>query len=382
MNGNQISTNGKKACFNHSLKKMNSLLNKFNQCWCNTVKFEKKKMTNRQTNFILHIGFWILIELIFVWLFAIIFDFKETVIVVTTNILLLVVLFYGHTEAVNRFLERKKTGVFVAFSLLSLIVLTYLRVHLSDWLVGRYIPDGKMFFFTRYQRLIFFEVFTSVLTAVTAVFYQLLQNRYQRERQNQALIFEQQAAQLQFLKAQINPHFLFNALNNVYSLTLAKSDEAPKMLLKLSDLLRYVIYEGRENAVLLAKEVAGIRKFIDLFQMKNEHPLPISIEVDGNLNDKTIEPMILLPLVENCFKHCNFERDDTAFTKIKLSISASNLIFFTQNTFDKNDGQKDKIGGVGLKNIQHRLSLRYPDQHHFSHTVEDNIFEVLLKIQF
>jgi two-component system, LytTR family, sensor kinase len=339
-------------------------------------------MTSRQTNFVLHIGFWILIELIFVWMFAIIFDFKETVMVVTTNILLLVVLFYGHTEAVNRFLERKKTGVFVAFSLLSLTILTYLRVYLSDWLVGRYIPDGKMFFFTRYQRLIFFEVFTSVLTAVIAVFYQLLQNRYQRENQNQALIFEQQAAQLQFLKAQINPHFLFNALNNVYSLTLAKSDEAPKMLLKLSDLLRYVIYDGRENAVLLAKEVAGIRKFIDLFQMKNEHPLPISIEINGNLNDKTIEPMILLPLVENCFKHCNFERDDAAFTKIKLSVSASNLIFFTQNTFDKNDAQKDKIGGVGLKNIQHRLSLRYPDQHDFRYAVKGNIFEVLLKIQF
>jgi two-component system, LytTR family, sensor kinase len=339
-------------------------------------------MTNRQIRLVLHTSFWVLIELLFVWLFAIIFNFKETIIVVTANILLLIALFYGHTEGVNRFLERKRIGTFVAVSLSGFIILTCLRVYISDLLVGQYVPSGKMFFFTPYQRVVFFEVFTSLLTVVSAIFYQLLQNRYKRERQNRALIFEQQAAQLQFLKAQINPHFLFNALNNVYSLTLAKSDDAPKMLLKLSDLLRYVIYDGRENAVLLEKEMASIRKFIDLFQMKSEHPLPISLETEGNLNGKAIEPMILIPLVENCFKHCDFELNKDAFTKIKLTISDTDLTFLTQNSFDTQNEQKDKIGGVGLKNIQHRLFLRYPDKHCFSYGIKDNLFEVSLKIQF
>ncbi len=339
-------------------------------------------MTNRQIRIAFHIVFWLLIEVIFVWIFSIVFSFQDTIVVVSSNIILLIALFYLNTEGVNRFLEQKRIGAFVAFSFISFIVLTFLRIYVSKLIVWKFIPTDGSFVFTIYQRFVFFEVFTSLIIAVLAIFYQLLRNRYQRERQNLALINEQQAAQLQFLKAQINPHFLFNALNNVYSLTMAKSDDAPKMLLKLSDLLRYVIYDGQQNAVLLEKEMANIKKFIDLFQMKSEFPLPISLEIEGNMTGKTIEPMILIPLVENCFKHCDFETNETAFTVIKLTISETALLFFTQNTFNKNDEQKDKIGGVGLQNIHRRLALRYPDKHEFKYDFKGNVFEVSLKIQF
>jgi two-component system, LytTR family, sensor kinase len=336
-------------------------------------------MTNQQIRLALHGVFWLLLEIVFVWLFSIVFNFQETLVVVSLNILLLMVLFYAHTEGVNLFLERKKWFTFFVFSLSMFALVTYLRSYVSNWLIASYVPQG---IFPPYVRMLIFEIFTSLIIAVTAIFYQLLRNRYERERQNQLLITEQQAAQLQLLKAQINPHFLFNALNNVYSLTVVKSDDAPKMLLKLSNLLRYVIYDSQAKEVLLEKEVAHLPQFIELFKMRSEDPLPISLTIEGNLAGIKIEPMILMPIVENCFKHADFDTNPKAFADINLIISKNYMTFKTRNSFDAKDTQHDAVGGVGLANIKRRLSLRYPLNFSFETVAKDGVFEVTLRINF
>ncbi len=294
---------------------------------------------------------------------------------------LLILLFYAQTYFVNRYIETQRYKLFFVASFATFVGITLIRIALSTLIIRNYIANDVAVFFGPVFRLMGFITGTSFIVTIIAVAYQLLKNRYVAEKRNLALINEQQAAQLQFLKAQINPHFLFNALNNLYSLVVTKSNDAPKFLLKLSDLLRYVTYESQASSVLLEKEVLHISKFIDLFQMRSEAPLSITLETEGDLAGQSIEPMILIPLVENCFKHCDFETNPEAFVKIKVAVSKGSVIFTTHNSFDKADEQKDTVGGVGLANIRHRLSLRYPQRHTFEFEEKGGVFNVFLKIQ-
>jgi two-component system, LytTR family, sensor kinase len=196
----------------------------------------------------------------------------------------------------------------------------------------------------------------------------------------QEVISRQQEARLQFLKAQMSPHFLFNTLNNIYSLTIGKAPKAAEMLLLLSELLRYAVYESKNNQVSVESEVRQIEKLIQLHQMKSEVPLSISFDVSDQSNNISIEPMILIPLVENCFKHCNFETLESAYVSVHLSTARNKFEFETINTKDSWEKAKDTIGGVGLENIRQRLSILYPEKHTFLIKDEPTLFTMKLTI--
>ncbi len=232
------------------------------------------------------------------------------------------------------------------------------------------------------NRFLALTIITTLLTVVFSSFYQLIQNRYLKEKQHLQIIAEQKEAQLQFLRGQINPHFLFNTLNNIYSMAVSKSDHTPKVILQLSDLLRYVIYESQKEKVHLRQEIEQIERFIELFQIRFEKAQNIKLEVKGSPEQREIEPMVLIPLVENCFKHYYLENESENFIKIKIWIFPEKMIFETHNSYSKVDTQKDKVGGVGLLNIQRRLALSYPDKHSLLINRQENIFSVLLTIDF
>jgi two-component system, LytTR family, sensor kinase len=296
------------------------------------------------------------------------------------NIGLIMILFYSHLYLVNRFFEQQRIALFLFFSAIIFSLVCFFRILINLQLLVTPDFESSNEFVKPIWRIGALVFLTSGFVWLFAIAYQLLINRFKKERQNLALINQQQAAQLQYLKAQINPHFLFNALNNIYSLTVVKSDDAPKMLLTLSDLLRYAIYDGQRESVTLKKEVENIEKFIALFQMKSEHPLNISFKKQGNLDKMTVEPMIFIPLVENCFKHCDFETNEKAFIEMVLKEENGHLFFTTRNTFDDSDVQKDKVGGVGLENIKQRLALRYKEHFDIRFGKKDNVFEVRLTI--
>ncbi|MEO1438294.1 MAG: sensor histidine kinase, partial [Bacteroidota bacterium] len=210
--------------------------------------------------------------------------------------------------------------------------------------------------------------------------FRLLENRIENEKRIQQQINQQQGAQLLYLKSQINPHFLFNALNNIYSLSVMKSDLTPKMILQLSNLLRYSIYEGQKDKVALADEVEQINKYLEMFKMTKETPPNVSFQVQGNFNGWTIEPMTLIPLIENGIKHGDFDSNPNAFLNIDLQIDHERLQFKTVNTTNPQNLQKDKVGGVGLVNIKTRLALRYPEYQFETKDLGDR-FEVLLALK-
>ncbi|GAB4248127.1 MAG: histidine kinase [Saprospiraceae bacterium] len=337
--------------------------------------------SNKAITIGLHLAFWIFIGLVHLLVFNWFIQAEILIWRALVNLLFLAFLFYFNAFIlVNKLLEK---GRYIAFGLAA-VVMIIVFVPIRVW-VNLLFPDIDVIERPGLDVERGFAV-TTLLTNLSVVLfstlYQALVNRYRKEHKVLSMLNEQNEAQLQFLKAQINPHFLFNTLNNIYSLAVVKSEQTAPMVMKLSKLLRYVVYDGKGEMVPVEREIHFIREFIELFQMRSEQPVNVTFHIDGDFNDLAIEPMVLIPIVENCFKHCDFDCNPNAFTNIEMKLSeGERLLFRTENSKNPNDHQKDKTGGVGLSNIIRRLDLKYPGKYLLS--VQDNgsTFEVFFSMK-
>jgi LytS/YehU family sensor histidine kinase len=191
---------------------------------------------------------------------------------------------------------------------------------------------------------------------------------------------EKLETELKFLRNQTNPHFLFNALNNIYTLTLIKSEKAPDYLLILSDMLRYMLYECNAPRVKLEKEIGYIRHFIDLNLLKDSRGLNVHFACEEIPENLEIAPMLLIPLVENAFKHSKFEDKAKGWIDINLQVSGESLHLNVRNSLPGNAHTTDKTGGIGLANVRRQLELIYPNESDLTVEEQDQIFSVTLNI--
>jgi LytS/YehU family sensor histidine kinase len=191
---------------------------------------------------------------------------------------------------------------------------------------------------------------------------------------------EKLQAELRFLKTQIHPHFLFNTLNNLYALTLKKSERAPEMVLKLSELINYMLYECTGDEVSLTKEIKFIRNYGDIEKMRYGDKLDIDIRVSGNVNDRKIAPLVLLPFVENCFKHGASEELQQSWVKVTIDVQPHVTIIKVENNKATINGIAKKEG-IGIQNVKRRLDLIYPGQHELKIINGQETFLVILAIQ-
>ncbi len=173
-----------------------------------------------------------------------------------------------------------------------------------------------------------------------------------------------QASEIALLRSQINPHFLFNTLNNIYSLVRSKSEDAPTAVLKLSDIMRYMLYDSNSERVLLSKEVEYLQGFIELQKLRLESPDFVEFSIRGDIASRMIAPMVFIPFVENAFKHGKKKSGEPCII-INLQCTDINKIIFTvENTLPlTSQMNKDTEGGIGLHNIKRRLELLYPAKH-------------------
>ncbi len=178
------------------------------------------------------------------------------------------------------------------------------------------------------------------------------------ENEKSELEKQKLTAELAFLKSQINPHFLFNSLNNIYSLAYRKSDATPNAILKLSEIMRYMLYESNESRVLLSKEIVYLKSYIELQKLRFKGDGYVVLEVEGEIDDLRILPLVLISFVENAFKH-GLATEENDPIQINISVFEHNLIFTVKNL--KSDANKDETGGIGLANVKRRLDLVYPD---------------------
>ncbi|MCG2417804.1 sensor histidine kinase [Aequorivita sp. F47161] len=194
----------------------------------------------------------------------------------------------------------------------------------------------------------------------------------------QNLKAEKSNAELSLLRAQINPHFFFNTLNNLYALTVKNSKQAPEVILKLSDMMRYTIYEGEKETVQLADEIAYLNNYIELHKIRYKKSVEISFDYASIDTHLTIVPLMYIILLENAFKHGVETLAEKAFIHIKLYDDNDFIYFTIENNFDSNE--VNETLGIGLKNLKRRLSLLYKNQHELLVNTSNNCYKTTLKI--
>jgi len=187
--------------------------------------------------------------------------------------------------------------------------------------------------------------------------------------------------ELHFLQTQINPHFLFNNLNNIYSFALEGSPKTPEIILGLSDMMRYVLYECKEDYMLLTKELKQLENFIKLNELQIEDRGQVTFESTGENERYKIAPLILIVFVENAFKHSVSSLSEGIYISIKTKITSDNKLLFTcENNYSESTNTDSLSHGIGLENVHKRLELIYGDNYELDYSAENSKYIVTLKM--
>lgn len=210
----------------------------------------------------------------------------------------------------------------------------------------------------------------------------VLRNDRRKEKElKQQIEFEKVAAELAVLKLQISPHFLFNTLNNIRWLARQKSDLTEDAIVKLSQLLRYMIYQAKNEKVPLEQEVAHLQNYIDLQKIRLTQPQCVSFICEGAIQGRMIEPLLFIPFVENAFKY-GYRNEGASDLVFKIKLEGDKLFFESHNTiFDDHETKGPDASGIGIQNVQKRLALNYPNQHDLRIHTEGGMYSVHLSIQ-
>lgn len=349
------------------------------------LDFEKYTMLHHiltgRVRWLIHFIGWLSTFLLFFYLIGAVRGWQEGFSRAVVNTIFLLILFYGNAKLlVNRYFEAGRWRELIIYSAIFLFTLAFLRAYIETYLL----TGGPIKVVTRTFRFyILFLAYASgfFLLLVFSTLYQLLENRNMLDLRHQELQTRHMEAQLNLLKAQINPHFLFNTLNSIYAAATLQHPHTAQMVMRLSEFLRYVTYDAQSEKVPLPLEIAQIESYIELFQLKSPEPLPISLEITGDPAVQVIEPVLLLPIIENALKHGDVEHNSSGWIKMHFEISENGLSFRVKNTFDPKNHQKDSVGGVGLDNIRQRLFLNYPGRFVFETSINGHVFETFLQIK-
>lgn len=289
-----------------------------------------------------------------------------------------VIVYFNLLYLIPNYLNKKQLGTYLLLLLAATVVLTPLRV---------------IFFYFRFSHepmlqqsllsnLNLYFVVTFLIAGSSSIF-QIITDWFRQLTERQELQTRTMQSELRFLKSQINPHFLFNTLNNLYALTLKKSDKAPDIVIKLSEMMRYMLYECNEKQVPLYKEVNYLRNYLDLEALRQHENIRIAFNVEGSIGDQQIAPLLFIPFLENSFKHGLNTQLAAGFVDIHLSVADNAVDFRIENSKGQTIARHDNrpSGGIGLENVRRRLNLLYPDRYKLVVSNNPNTFEVRLHIE-
>ena len=341
-------------------------------------------LTNSKYRILWHILFWGVILIFYTFYFG----HQEGYYLLTLQFVLLLLpvaigtAYFFNYYLIPRFLFNKKIKTFILLSVYALIASFYvISLTIFPFLI---VNTTELNFATLDKS--FLDIYFLIVGIYTAVLFailiKLIKNSYERQHLHLQLLKEKTAAELEALKSQINPHFLFNTLNNIYTLALKKSNQTPDVVLKLSEMLDYMLYECNTNQVLLKKEIKLIENYLYLQQIRYEKRLKINFHVKGESSHHKISPMMLLPFIENSFKHGVGKQRNDAWIKIDLIIRSNTIEFQVKNSKAINliDEKKKNSGGIGLSNVRKRLGLIYRNNYELDIISKDNEYSVLLKL--
>lgn len=235
-------------------------------------------------------------------------------------------------------------------------------------------PDFRLTTFNR--RILFFPPVPFLLASI---FYRIILDRINYQKKEKELVSERLASELKFLRSQVSPHFLFNTLTNMVALARKKSDLLEASLIRLSDLMRYMLYESGDGPVPLAREIAYLDSYIALQRLRFEDQVAVRTDLPASVPGCLIEPMLLIPFVENAFKH-GIPGVREPFIRVSLEAGGCRLLFCVTNSRSRPAVGGDPDSGIGLDNVKNRLALLYPGTHALDIREKEDTFEVTLKI--
>ncbi len=284
---------------------------------------------------------------------------------------------------VPRFFDLKNSTNYLLLAGVTLIAFTfgfrYYSMKFSFPLAFPEFTDLNMTYFLPYTLVRILLVFLILFVVTTC--WQFYIDWLEKQRIANLLKIEKRETELKYLKSQVNPHFLFNTLNTIYSLSLEKSVKVPKLLLKLSDFLSFSLYETSQETISIHKEVALIENFIEL--QKDRFVDRVAVEKKVTIDDQFLQipPMLLITFIENAFKHSLKNEIGTANIYIELLAKGGSLTFLVRNSKSDETGKAEKEKGIGLKNIRRRLDLIYGNQYSLDIDDAENTFQILLQLK-
>lgn len=333
-----------------------------------------------------HVLFWLVYILFFTLMDYSFYDdyWKAFLKVVTTMPVKMMATYLTLYVFIPRLLDNRRYLSFITLFFLTAVLFGYVaRAMLHMYWVPTYIPeyDYSEFPLTHLGKTAGNMISVNIVVfAATAI--KLLKRNYHNEKITERLNKEKLDAELKFLKSQIHPHFLFNTLNNLYALTLQNSPKSSEVVLKLSNLLDYMLYECNVPLISLRKEISQIKNIIELEKLRYSNRLVVSFTASGSISNKRLPPLVMLPFIENAFKHGVSREIENSFISIDLNVKNDHLILRVENSKSDDDqpNESDYTKGIGLHNVQRRLDLIFGAKYSLQVFNEEEVFMIVLQI--
>jgi len=287
--------------------------------------------------------------------------------------------YYNALFVIPRFLYRKKYFSSAILFFAGIAIASLLRVPLAEYLNRNYFLQGRT---QPGFSEIFVRSFLNIsIWSIGVVSIKLITDRYRIQKYLEQVEKEKSKAELDFLNAQFNPHFLFNSINSIYSRIDKQNMEARNMLLTLSDMLRYQLYDCNHPEIQVEKEIEYVRNYVALQQERKGESLQTNLHVDERIKDFTIAPLLFIAFIENAFKYVS--NGDEKSNRVDISFSKQNgaMIFTCFNTCDGLQQNGIEHSGIGIENVKRRLNLIYPERHELKIDRQKDHYHVTLKIQ-
>ncbi|MEP7230528.1 MAG: histidine kinase [Ginsengibacter sp.] len=320
-------------------------------------------------------------------------DFGDLILFQLTRTLtrLLSIIFFCYVTIyylVPKFILKRKYKQFIIFFFLFVFILYWFNYfiltptfHVPGTTFGRFgtepISPFIRKFFSFYSNINFTGAIPACCVMLAIKYYK---DWYKKQKESEVLIHENTQAELQLLKAQVHPHFLFNTLNNIYSFALTESPYAAELVDKLSGMIDYMTTEGEKPLVALEKEIQLIKDYIGLEKVRYGNRLNMQVAISGDYNNKVIAPLLMIPFVENCFKHGASKMRGEQWIKLSINIHETYIDFSISNSRSKEAITTTNKKGIGLANVQKRLELLYPLNHVLKIESTDETYQVYLKV--
>jgi LytS/YehU family sensor histidine kinase len=304
-------------------------------------------------------------------------DFQTAINIIVTLLLLAISVYINLLVLLPFFFTKRRYFLFTVLEILNILLFICLNYFISFAFEGKH-PNFLNEVIAEFILVLVFLIITTLIKFTRDSLALQDANLKIKEIEQANMISE-----LQALKAQINPHFFFNTLNSIYSFSLDGSEKTPELILKLSELMRYILYETNDDYISMERQLDFLRNYIYLEQLRTDEKIKIEMEIEGTYKDLMVAPLLFVPFIENAFKHVAKEKDNSSFIRISFDLTKPDSVGFTvkNKKYHSVDPVKGSKEGIGLANVRKRLNLLYPSKHELIISDKGDVFEVKLFLE-